>query len=122
VSRRGNVVLVVLPGDHGKPHPAVVVQSDVLSRTEVTSCLVCPMSSYVSGFDEFRMKVQPRQGNGLNVASEVMVEKLSSVHRSRLRDVIGSLSDDEMTALDQRLLFVLGFSERPVVATPGAST
>ena len=31
--RRGDVVLVVVPGDYGKPRPAVVVQTDLVNDT-----------------------------------------------------------------------------------------
>ena len=43
--RRGDVVLVVLPGDYGKPRPAITVQSDLLNTEDPASYLVCPLTT-----------------------------------------------------------------------------
>ena len=41
--RRGTIVTVALPGDYGKPRPAVVIQPERLAATD--SLLVCPLTS-----------------------------------------------------------------------------
>ena len=40
--KRGDVVLVVVPGDYGKPRPAVVIQTDLVNDTH-SSVVVCPV-------------------------------------------------------------------------------
>ncbi|MGH6904039.1 MAG: type II toxin-antitoxin system PemK/MazF family toxin [Geminicoccaceae bacterium] len=39
-------MLTALPGDYGKPRPAVVVQSDWLNQSDCSSIVVCPMTSF----------------------------------------------------------------------------
>ncbi|MGH6912989.1 MAG: type II toxin-antitoxin system PemK/MazF family toxin [Geminicoccales bacterium] len=108
--KRGDVVLVALRGDYGKPRPAVILQNDLITAEESDSVIVCPMTSHVSGMKEFRVLVEPAPDNGLRSRSEVMVEKLAGVPRRRLRDVIGRLDAEAMQAVEQASLLVLGFA------------
>jgi mRNA interferase MazF len=43
--KRGDIALVVLQGELGKPRPGVIVQSDELGA--LSSLIVCPMSSHI---------------------------------------------------------------------------
>ena len=108
--RRGDVVLVVLQGDYGKPRPAVIVQGDRLTEAGATSIVVCPMTSAPSGTTSFRVAVAPTADNRLRLPSEVMVEKLAGVPRQRLREVVGRLDAATMASVDAALLVVLGFA------------
>jgi mRNA interferase MazF len=108
--KRGDIVLVALKGDYGKPRPAVILQNDLLTEEESDSVVVCPMTSDVSGMKEFRVRIDPKPSNGLSVESEVMVEKLAGVPRRRLREVIGRLEGEELQAVEQASLLVLGFT------------
>jgi mRNA interferase MazF len=42
--KRGDVVLMVVPGELGKPRPGIIVQANELGD-ETTTVLVCPLSS-----------------------------------------------------------------------------
>lgn len=108
--RRGEVVLVALPGDDGKPRPAVVVQGDALTEEDCGSVVVCPLTTTLTGTSTFRVAVEPTPANGLHRPSEVMVEKLAGVARPRLREVIGRLDARSMRAVERALLLVLGFA------------
>ena len=55
---RGDVVLVVAPGDHGKPRPATVVQSDLFNPTHA-SVVVCPITSDLADAPLFRVPTSP---------------------------------------------------------------
>ena len=108
--RRGDVVLVALPGDHGKLRPAVVAQGDTLSAEDCGSVAVCPLTTTLTGTESFRVVVEASVENGLRQRSEVMVEKLAGVARPRLREVIGQLDRATMRAVERALLLVLGFA------------
>ena len=43
MTKRGDLVTVSLPGDYGKPRPALVIQNDLLN--ELDSLVLCPVSS-----------------------------------------------------------------------------
>jgi mRNA interferase MazF len=107
---RGDLVLVALQGDYGKPRPAVILQNDLITAEESDSIVVCPMTSEVSGMREFRVLVEPTPENGLRSRSEVMVEKLAGVPRRRIREVIGRLDAEGLQAVEQASLLVLGFT------------
>lgn len=107
--KRGDVVLIVLQGELGKPRPAVIVQADELGDA-TTSVLVCPMSSEVSEFHRLRPVVEPAAGNGLRLRSQIMTDKLSALRRDRVRQVLGSLDADSSEQLDSALLVVLGLA------------
>jgi mRNA interferase MazF len=108
--KRGDVVLVALPGDDGKPRPAVVVQGDALTEEDCGSVVVCPLTTTLTGTSSFRVAVEPTAENGLRGRSEVMVEKLAGVARHRLREVVGRLDQGSMRAVKRALLLVLGFT------------
>lgn len=108
---RGDLVTVAAPGDFGKPRPAVVVQADILTEMKVKSVLVCLISSYVVDTSKFRLTVEPNTGNGLRRPSQIMVDKIISMPRSRIGDVMGKLDDDTMVRLNRALAFVLGLGQ-----------
>lgn len=108
--KRGDVVLVALQGDYGKPRPAVILQNDLITAEQSDSVIVCPMTSAVSGMQEFRVMVEPAPDNGLRLRSEIMVEKLAGVPRQRLREVVGRLDAKAMQAVERAALLVLGFA------------
>ena len=106
--RRGDVAIVSLPGDFGKPRPAVVVQGEAVSGFD--SVILCPLTTVRTNSSLVRLALEPTAENGLTAPSEVMVEKVITVSRNRLGAPIGRLSESEMTALDIRLALVLGLA------------
>ena len=87
--KRGDVVLVAVPGDYGKPRPVVVIQTDLANETHA-SFVVCPMTSYIQDAPLFRLDVVPTAENGLKKPSQVMVDKIVAVRREKVRQVIRS--------------------------------
>jgi mRNA interferase MazF len=104
--RRGDLVLAAAPGDYGKPRPAVVVQRDLTEPLE--SIIVCPLTSDLVPSKHVRPAIQPDESNGLHSVSQVMVDKVGSIHVRRTRERIGALSPSEMDAVDFALAAVLG--------------
>ena len=102
---RGDLVAVSLPGDYGKPQPALVIQSDLLA--ELGSVVLCPVTSDLRTA-AFRVTVAPTSANGLRLLSQVMVDKLSTVPRNKVSEPFGRLEDDRMQAVDKALLLVVG--------------
>ena len=112
MSRRGDIVLVALPGDFGKPRPAVVVQSDILTEEQVASTIVCPLTSTLAEAPSYRLRIQPGPNSGLARVSEIMADKVTAVPRSRLRATIGRLDADQTRELDRAIVVVLGIGQR----------
>lgn len=102
---RGDLVAISLPGDYGKPRPALVIQNDLLA--ELDSVVLCPVTSDLRTAD-FRVTIEPTTSNGLRHVSQVMVDKLSTLPRSKVGDTFGRLEDEKMRAVDRALLLVIG--------------
>ena len=106
--RRGDIVTVAMQGDFGKPRPAVVIQTDALLGTR--HVIVCPLTSSGSDLPAMRYQIEATPENGLRADSLVMLNNVSTVSRARCGDVLGSLSAEQMTAINERLAFVLGLA------------
>jgi mRNA interferase MazF len=106
---RGSVVVMVAPGDLGKPRPAIVVQAEGFGDNPL-SVIVCPISSDIVGTPRLRPIVEPSAKNGLRVRSQIMTDKLIAVRRDRIRQTIGTLEEDLCDKLDRSLLLVLGLA------------
>ena len=100
--QRGAVVVCVLAGDYGKPRPAVVVQADLFNATHA-SVTVCPCTSEGVTAPLFRIHLRATKTNGLRQASDVMVDKLSSLRRERITGVIGQLSEADWKRVEQAM-------------------
>ncbi len=107
--RRGEMITVVAPGDYGKPRPAVIVQSDVLDRS--SSVVVCLFTTHCVDAPAVRVTVEPDPINGLGQVSQIMVDKIVTVARSRIGKVIGRLDDETMLRLNRTLAFVVGLGQ-----------
>ena len=103
---RGDVWTVSGAGHAGKPRPAVIAQDDRFDVTE--SITVCVFTTDETDAPLFRLPVTPSAENGLREVSRLMVDKLTTVHKSRLGKRIGRLNDAEMAQLDQAILIFLG--------------
>jgi mRNA interferase MazF len=106
--KRGDVALVVLEGELGKPRPGVIIQSDDLGA--LSSLIVCPMSSHIDAPNLMRPVVNPTVQNGLLVRTQIMTDKLNTLRRDRVRRVIGKLDSGTLERLDSALLLVLGLT------------
>ena len=106
--KQGDIIAVSLPGDYGKPRPAVIIQSDAFEH--LNSVTVLPLTSHVLSLERCRVVVSPTEQNGLQKISQIMVEKASTVPRDGAGQLIGRLSADDMTAVNRALALFLGFA------------
>jgi mRNA interferase MazF len=99
---RGDVVTLAVPGDFGKPRPAVVVQSGFFNPTH-SSVVVCPVTTHLLDAPLFRVSIDPRLENGLKRPSQVMVDKIQAVRRGRIGRFAGRLNAAELARVDRAL-------------------
>jgi len=105
--KRGDVVTVAGgSGYTGKPRPAVIIQADKFGGTG--SVTLCTFTSSLVEDVAFRVLVEPTGANGLSVPSQAMADKVGSVPRASIDRIIGRLSPEDMTRVDQALLIFLG--------------
>ena len=106
--RRGDLITVALQGDYGKPRPALVIQSDLFD--EHPSVTVLPVTSDLRDAPIFRVALEPGENNGLEVLSQVMVDKAMTISREKAGEPFGRISDSEMLAVTRALAVFLGFA------------
>lgn len=106
--KQGDVISVSLPGDYGKPRPALVIQSDIYEH--LNSVTILPLTSNILSTERCRVRVEMSEENGLRHTSQVMMEKAATVPRLKAGPVIGRLSDADMSAVNRALALFLGFT------------
>lgn len=93
------------PAYAGKPRPALIVQHDAFDAN--TSIVVCPFTTDPTKAPAFRIPVKPTERNGLRVASHVMLDKITAVPRTRLRQRVGILEAAELKRVGHSLIVFL---------------
>lgn len=106
--KRGDLVTIILQGDYGKPRPAVVLQSDLFD--EHPSVTVLPVTSVLRDTPLFRLTVKPDAANGLQRASQIMVDKAQTVPREKIGQTIGHLDDGMLLAVNRAIAVFLGLA------------
>ena len=107
--KRGDIVTVVGSGDYGKPRPAVVVQSDLLKAA--SSVLVALLTSSIADAPLYRLSLEPSATNGLQLPTQIMIDKILAIPREKCGKLIGRLDDGAMIALNHMLAVIVGVAD-----------
>lgn len=107
--KRGDVVLVAVSGDYGKPRPALIVQSDLFN--EHPSVCICLISSHLQPTPLFRYQVEPEIKNGLTAASQVQIDKIMTIPRQKVGKVVGRLTARQMSEITRLIAFWFGIGD-----------
>ena len=107
--KRGDVVLVVVPSELGRPRPGVVVQADEFNDG-LSTIFVCPISSDLQEDLPLRPIIEAEPSNGLRLRSQIMTDKMVALRHDRIRRVIGRIDTETSEQLDRALLVVLGLA------------
>ena len=91
-----------------KPRPVLVVQDDRFDATD--SITICPLTSDPTEIPLLRIRLDPESGSGLAQPSSIMVDKLTTMPRSKLGKHVGKVSDTDMLTLARALVVFLGFA------------
>ncbi|MHB8302616.1 MAG: type II toxin-antitoxin system PemK/MazF family toxin [Acidobacteriaceae bacterium] len=100
--RRGDLVTIAVSGDYGKPRPALIVQADVYD--EHPSVTVLPLTTELHDAPLFRVPVQPGHGTGLRKASQIMVDKVTTVPRAKIGPRMGRVDPVTIQAVSRALI------------------
>lgn len=106
--RRAEVWTVAAGAEYtGKPRPAVIVQDD---RFDTDSVTICPFTTDPTAAPLFRLTISASPTNGLRENSQLMVDKLTTVRRSRLGEQLGVLDDADVVRLNRAIVVFLGIA------------
>lgn len=92
----------------GKVRPAVIIQEDQFDATD--SITICAVTTTSTEAPLFRLVVLPSEQNGLREPGRLMVDKISTVRKSKLGSKIGALGDEDMLRLNRAILVFLGLA------------
>ena len=105
--KRGEIWTVAGGPDYaGKPRPAVILQDDRFDM--IDSITVCSFTSDPTDAPLFRLPVEPTGGNGLRQTSRIMVDKITTIPRTKLGTQIGRLADEDLVRLNRAVIVFLG--------------
>ena len=112
--RRGEIWTVSGGRDYaGKPRPVVIVQDDSFDATD--SITVCAFTTDEVDAPLFRLLVVPNERNGLRSPCRLMVDKITTVPKSKVGARIGQLDDEDILRLNRAVLVFLGLAASPRV-------
>jgi mRNA interferase MazF len=95
-------------GYAGKPRPVVIVQDDLFNAT--ASVTVCAFTTDDTDAPLFRIPVDADEATGIRQPSRLMIDKITTVPRTKLGERFGRLSDDDMTRLARSVVVFLGLA------------
>jgi len=107
--RRGEIWTAAAGSGYvGKPRPVAILQDDRFDAMD--SVTVCAFTTDATEAPLFRIRIEPDEVNGLREACSLMVDKITSVPRSKLGDRIGRLSDEQLVSVGRAVLVFLGLA------------
>jgi mRNA interferase MazF len=110
--RRGDIWTVASGKDYaGKPRPVVIIQDDSFDATD--SITICAFTTDETEAPLFRLPVEPNERNGLRAPCRLMVDKITTVPKSKVGSHIGHLDDEDLLRLNQAMLVFLGLAVSP---------
>jgi mRNA interferase MazF len=107
--RRGEIWTVSGGKDYAaKPRPVVILQDDSFDGT--ASITICAFTTDETEAPLFRLPVEPNEQNGLRAGCRLMVDKITTVPKSRIGTHFGRLDDEDILRLNQAVLVFLGLA------------
>jgi mRNA interferase MazF len=109
---RGDIWTVAGGSDYaGKPRPVVIIQDDSFDAT--ASITLCAFTTDDTDAPLIRLLIEPNERNGLQTESRLMVDKITTVPKSKLGARVGRLDDEDIVRLNQAILVFLGLAASP---------
>ena len=107
--RRGEIWTAAAgSGYAGKPRPVVIVQDDRFDATD--SVTVSAFTADPTEAPLIRLPVTPDDRNGLHQPCSLMVDKITTMPRSKAGERIGRLTAADMTRLGRAIVVFFGLA------------
>jgi mRNA interferase MazF len=96
------------PDYAGKPRPVVIIQDNRFDFTR--SITICGLTTDNPPAPLFRLLIAPNESNALHASSYLMVDKITTIPKTKIGRLIGHLNQDEVAFLNRALAVFLGFA------------
>ena len=100
----------------GKARPAVILQDDRFDASR--SVTVCAFTTNLTDAPLFRIPVDPTAANGLQQPCRLMIDKITTIARSRVGMRIGQLEPAIIARMDRAIIVYLGLATSYGAARP----
>jgi mRNA interferase MazF len=95
----------------GKPRPVTILQDDRFDATD--SITICAFTTDETEAPLFRLAVEPDEQNGLHSTCRLMIDKITTVPKSKVGARVGRLKDEDILRLNQAIMVFLGLAASP---------
>ena len=102
----------------GKPRPAVIIQEDRFDGT--SSITLCAFTTDPTDAPLMRLLISPNEQNGLRKACRLMIDKVTTVPKTRLGKKLGQLDDTDQVRVNRALMVFLGLARSGAPRPPAA--
>jgi mRNA interferase MazF len=106
--KRGDLVTVALQGSHGKPRPALIVQTDRTGPSSHVAVLL--LTSEDRDIPLARVPIEADSETGLEHRSFAMLDRITTAPREKIGRLIGQAGDATMLEISRALAVFLGFA------------
>ena len=107
--KRGEIWTVAGGKDYSaKPRPVVILQDNSFDSTD--SITVCAFTTDPTEAPLFRIVIKPSETNGLRAECRLMVDKITTVPKTKIGAYVGRLADEDMLRLNRAVLVFLGIA------------
>lgn len=106
---RGDLITIAVQGDFGKPRPGLIIQTDAFGG--LNSVTVLPITSTLIDAPLLRITLQPNNENGLQQASQVMIDKILTVKTEKVGAAIGRVNSELLIEIERCLAVFLGIAK-----------
>lgn len=104
--KRGEIWTAAGGADHaGKPRPIVIIQDERFETRQ--SVTICSLTTDATDAGILRPLIEPNETNGLRLPSRLMVDKITTIPRMKLRSRIGQLGEGDMARLTGSIVVFL---------------
>ncbi|HEX5325038.1 MAG TPA: type II toxin-antitoxin system PemK/MazF family toxin [Acetobacteraceae bacterium] len=104
--RRGDIVVVALQGDSGKPRPALIVQADWFDA--LSTIVVLPLTGSLRDASLTRISIASTEATGLFAPSQIAIDRPQTIRREKIGKVIGRADDATMLEVNRALAVFIG--------------
>jgi mRNA interferase MazF len=107
--KRGEIWTVSGGADYtGKPRPALVIQDDIF--VDSPSVTICMFTTDKADAPATRLAFAPDNQNNLNAPSNLMIDKIITVPRTKMGKQVGMLLETDVTRVNRALALFLGLA------------
>jgi len=71
---------------------------------------VIPLTATINDAPLLRLNLEPSAGTGLKKPSQLMIDKVTTIRRSRIRNVIGAVDDRTMVRVNRAVALFVGLA------------